>query len=218
MQQQTGNATQAIDAVALSAWVREFARLIAENRDHLNELDSANGDADHGSNLDRGMAAVLDTLDGEERALPAALLKDVGVTLVDEVGGSSGALYGTIFLRLSGAVGGAETVDDALLAQAFRAAADGVAYRGSVKTGDKTMYDALAPAVDALDNALRAGRSRRCAWEDAARAAEAGRDGTIQMQARKGKSSYVGEKSAGSQDPGATSLALLIRAAASKLD
>lgn len=209
---------EAIDTGDLVAWVREFGRLIADNRDHLNELDSANGDADHGSNLERGMTAIVERVTNEPHEGPAAFLKQVGVTLMSEVGGSSGVLYGTIFLRMSGAAGKeTQSMDDATLGHALRAAAEGVVERGRVQAGDKTLYDALAPAVDAFEVRMNAGESRSRALAAAVRAAEAGRDATTAMRARKGKSSYAGDKSAGSQDPGATSVALLITAAASVL-
>jgi dihydroxyacetone kinase-like protein len=206
-----------VDAAAVSAWVREFARLIAENKDHLTELDSAIGDADHGANMARGMAAVVAALDDEAPGTPAALLKRTGMTLVSKVGGASGPLYGTAFLRMSAAAGDADSLDAAGVAKVLRAALDGMVARGKPEAGDKTMYDALAPAVDALDTALGAGESLRDALRAAVRAAEEGRDATIPMIARKGRASYLGERSAGHQDPGATSVTMLVTAAATAL-
>jgi phosphoenolpyruvate---glycerone phosphotransferase subunit DhaL len=206
--------TDTVDTAALVVWVREFARLIAEHRQELTELDSAIGDADHGTNLDRGMTAVLAALDAESPADPAALLKRVGMTLVSSVGGASGPLYGTAFLRMGTAAGDAGTVD---FATVLRAALDGVVARGKAGPGDKTMVDALAPAVDALEAALAAGKPLSEAVTAAADAAERGRNATIPLIARKGRASYLGERSAGHQDPGATSVTLLLAAAATAL-
>ncbi|BFU46589.1 dihydroxyacetone kinase subunit DhaL [Krasilnikovia sp. MM14-A1004] len=206
-----------LDAAALAAWMREFARLIADNRELLTELDAAIGDADHGANLDRGMTAVLATLDAEPPGTPAALLKRTGMTLVSTVGGASGPLYGTAFLRMAAAAADAAALDPPGFAAALRAGLDGVVARGRAVAGDKTMYDALAPAVDALDAAVAAGQPLSDALPAALRAAERGRDATIAMVARKGRASYLGERSAGHQDPGATSVTLLVAAAASTL-
>jgi dihydroxyacetone kinase-like protein len=206
-----------VDASAVSGWVREFARLIAANKDELTQLDSAIGDADHGANMDRGMAAVVVALDAEAPGTPAALLKRTGMTLVSKVGGASGPLYGTAFLRMAAAAGDADSLDAQGFAKVLRAGLDGVVARGKAEAGDKTMYDALAPAVDALDTALAAGQSLHDALQTAVDAAEKGRDATIPMVARKGRASYLGERSAGHQDPGATSVTLLLTAAATAL-
>jgi dihydroxyacetone kinase-like protein len=209
--------TTTVDTAALTGWISEFARLIAAERDELTRLDSAIGDADHGSNMDRGMTAVLATLDAGDAGTPAALLKRTGMTLVSKVGGASGPLYGTAFLRMAAAVGDAGTVDPQGFATMLRAALDGVVARGKATAGDKTMYDALAPAVDALDDALAAGKPFAEALRAAVSAAEQGRDATTPMIARKGRASYLGERSAGHQDPGATSVTLLLTAAATVL-
>ena len=206
-----------MDAAALSAWLREFAALVAANKDLLTDLDSAIGDADHGTNMDRGMTAVLGALDGEAPGTPAALLKRTGMTLVSTVGGASGPLYGTAFLRMAAAAGDAAELDGQSLAKVLRAGLDGVVARGKAEPGDKTMIDALAPAVDALEAALAAGQPVGEALRAAVRAAEQGRDATIPMVARKGRASYLGERSAGHQDPGATSVTLLLTAAATAL-
>jgi dihydroxyacetone kinase-like protein len=206
-----------VDASAVSGWVREFARLIAANKDELTQLDSAIGDADHGANMDRGMAAVVVALDAEAPGTPAALLKRTGMTLVSKVGGASGPLYGTAFLRMAAAAGDADSLDAQGFAKVLRAGLDGVVARGKAEAGDKTMYDALAPAVDALDTALAAGQSLHDALQTAVDAAGKGRDATIPMVARKGRASYLGERSAGHQDPGATSVTLLLTAAATAL-
>jgi dihydroxyacetone kinase-like protein len=136
-----------IDAPAVADWVREFARTIITNKDALSELDSTGGDADHGANLERGMTAVLGMLDNSTvPAEPGALLKQVGMTIVSKVGGSSGALYGTIFLRMALSAGNAATLDKAALAKAFRAGLNGIVERGQVKAGDKTMYGPISPS------------------------------------------------------------------------
>jgi dihydroxyacetone kinase-like protein len=209
--------TGTVDGAALTAWVREFGRLVAAEKDRLTALDSAIGDADHGVNMDRGMTAVVDVLAGETAAGPADVLKRTGMTLVGKVGGASGPLYGTAFLRMATAAGGADVLDAQGFAKVLRAGLDGVVARGKAEAGDKTMYDALAPAVDALDGALAAGRPLGEALRAAVRAAEQGRDATIPMVARKGRASYLGERSAGHQDPGATSVTLLVTAAATAL-
>jgi dihydroxyacetone kinase-like protein len=206
----------AIDAAALARWIQAYAAAVAENEKELTRLDSAIGDADHGANMNRGFKAVLAKLDGAAPTAPAALLKLVGMTLVSTVGGASGPLYGTFFLRMAAAVGDAETLDQAAFAAALRAGVNGVVARGKAEADDKTMYDALAPAVDALDAAL-GGENTISALRAAADAAARGRDATTPMQARKGRASYLGERSVGHQDPGATSAALLLQAAADTL-
>jgi dihydroxyacetone kinase-like protein len=204
----------AVDVTALDRWIREFARVIAEHRDELTELDSAIGDADHGTNMDRGMSAAVAALEATPPADAAALLKTVAMTMISKVGGTSGPLYGTFFLRMSGALGDGSP---AAFAAAFRAGVDGVVARGKAEPGDKTMLDAFLPACDALDAALADGRSLGEALAAAAEAARTGRDATVPLVARKGRASYLGERSAGHQDPGATSTALLLDAAAGTL-
>jgi dihydroxyacetone kinase-like protein len=201
-----------ITTADLAGWLREFARQVHEERDHLTELDSAIGDADHGSNMDRGLAAAVAAVDAAAPATPGALLKKVGTTLVSTVGGASGPLYGTLFLRMGAALGDGDDVHPTQLATALRAGLDGVAARGKAELGDKTMLDALGPAVDALDAALADGRDLADALGTARSAAEQGRDGTIPLQARKGRASYLGERSIGHQDPGATSVELMVAA------
>ncbi|MGR6964602.1 dihydroxyacetone kinase subunit DhaL [Geodermatophilus sp. URMC 61] len=203
-----------VDAAALTAWVREFARLVHEQRDALTQLDAAIGDADHGANLDRGMTAAVAALEAQPGDDPAAVLKTVATTLIKTVGGASGPLYGTFFLRAAGALGGD---DGRALATAVRAGYDGVVARGKAERGDKTMLDALGPACDALDEALAAGKPVAEALGAAAQAAAAGRDATEPLVARKGRASYLGERSAGHVDPGAASAALLVQAAATAL-
>jgi phosphoenolpyruvate---glycerone phosphotransferase subunit DhaL len=203
-----------VDAAALTAWVREFARLVHEQRDALTQLDAAIGDADHGANMDRGMTAAVAALEARPADDAAAVLKAVATTLIKTVGGASGPLYGTFFLRAAGALDGG---DGAALAKAVRAGLDGVAARGKAEAGDKTMLDALIPACDALDEALAAGKPLGEALNAAAEAAARGRDATEPMVARKGRASYLGERSAGHVDPGAASATLLVEAAATAL-
>src|SRR6476619_7676724 len=138
----------------LDAWVRRFAALVSENRDHLTELDAAIGDADHGSNLDRGMKAAVAALDELGPTSAGPLFSKVGMTLVSTVGGASGPLFGTLFLRMGTSLGDIDAASPEQLAAALRAGLDGVVARGKAEPGDKTMYDALAPAVDALDAGL----------------------------------------------------------------
>jgi dihydroxyacetone kinase-like protein len=203
-----------VTVAQLDVWVRAFARLVADHKDELTELDSAIGDADHGINMDRGLQAVLDKLDATRPATADELGKTVGMALVSSVGGASGPLYGTFFLRLGAACGPVAELAADDLAKAFRAGVEGLVARGRPELGDKTMYDAMAPALDALDAAVGSGAGTGAAFTAAWRAALAGRDATIPLVARKGRASYLGERSAGHQDPGATSAALLFEAAA----
>lgn len=202
----------AVDAASLTGWVREFARQIAANARYLTDLDAAIGDADHGLNMDRGMHAVLARRD--HPADPAGVCKLVATALISSVGGAAGPLYGTFFLRMGAALGAAPSVDNQEFASSLRAGVEGVAQRGKAEPGDKTMLDALVPAVDALDAALAAGAELPEALRRAADAAAGGRDATLGMVARKGRASYLGERSAGHVDPGAASAAMLIAAAA----
>lgn len=201
----------------LTDWVRRFAVAVHEHRDELTRLDAAIGDADHGINLDRGMTAVVAALDAEPQPTAAALFKKVGMTLVSTVGGASGPLYGTFFLRVATASGEVTELDGPAFAKALRAGLEGVVARGKAEAGDKTMFDALAPAVDALDAALADGDPLGESLRTATAAAEAGRDATIPLVARKGRASYLGERSVGHQDPGATSVTMLVAAAADAL-
>jgi phosphoenolpyruvate---glycerone phosphotransferase subunit DhaL len=198
---------------ALDRWVRSFALLVAENKDTLTDLDAAIGDGDHGTNMDRGMRAVVVALDETTPVTASALLNKVGMTLVSTVGGASGPLFGTFFLRVGASFGDTAEISLAQLAAALRAGLEGIVARGKAEAGDKTMYDALAPAVDALDGAVSEGMDKADALKLALVAAENGRDATTPMLARKGRASYLGERSVGHQDPGATTIALLMAAA-----
>src|SRR6188768_1997578 len=154
-----GNMTtsQSVTTAVFERWVRTFAQLVADNRDHLTELDAAIGDADHGSNMDRGMKAAVAALDASPPATAGALFSKVGMTLVSTVGGASGPLFGTLFLRIGSSLGDASSTSPKEVAVALRAGLGGVVDRGKAAPGDKTMYDALAPAVEALDAALADG-------------------------------------------------------------
>jgi dihydroxyacetone kinase-like protein len=203
-----------VELARLTEWIREFARVIGKNKQYLTELDAAIGDADHGINMDRGMTAVVAALDEAPPADLGALCKQVGMTLVKSVGGTSGPLYGTFFLRMATALGSGDGALAAGFAKALRAGVEGIVQRGRAEAGDKTMLDALAPALDALDAALASGSTIAGSLRDATVAAERGRDATEAMVARKGRASYLGQRSVGHRDPGATSAAMLIAAAA----
>jgi dihydroxyacetone kinase-like protein len=207
----------AVDIAALGRWIRSFAQRVNEQKDLLTDLDAAIGDADHGANMDRGLTAVVAALERGSPASAAAVLKSAGMTMVSTVGGASGPLYGTLFLRMATAAGEVDALDPPAFAKALRAGLEGVVARGKPVAGDKTMFDALAPACDALDASLAGGASLAEALRAASAAADAGRDATIPMLARKGRASYLGERSIGHQDPGATSVALLVGAAAATL-
>ncbi len=194
--------------------IRTFAATIAENKEYLTELDSAIGDADHGINMDRGFQAVLVKLDALPPGDVGSLFKAVGMTLVSTVGGAGGPLYGTLFLQLGTATAGKAEIDAQDWAAALAAAVQGVQARGKAELEDKTMVDALAPARDAFTEALEDGASFADALRRSAAAGEDGMKGTIPLVARKGRASYLGERSAGHQDPGATSSFLLLKTVA----
>ncbi len=199
---------------AVLDWLRAFAELIAQNAEYLTQLDAAIGDADHGANMNRGMHAVLTKLPGVADKDIGTILKTVGMTLVSTVGGASGPLYGTFFLQMAGPTANKTELALADWAAALEASVNGVKARGKAEPGDKTMLDALIPALDALKQTAASGASQDEALRQSAQAAAQGRDDTIPLVARKGRASYLGERSAGHQDPGATSAHLLIQAAA----
>ncbi len=207
------NMDETVATAALDRWIRSFALLVAENKDLLTDLDAAIGDGDHGANMDRGMRAVLVALDDTPPVTASALFNKVGMTLVSTVGGASGPLFGTFFLRAGASFGDTAEISLAQLAAALRAGLEGIVARGKAEAGDKTMYDALAPAVHALDSAVSESLDKADALKLALVAAENGRDATTPMLARKGRASYLGERSVGHQDPGATTVALLMAAA-----
>lgn len=209
--------TNCVTVAALDAWLRAFARLVAEHEDELSRLDAAIGDADHGTNMNRGLTATTAALDelaaGESPPAAGPLLTKVGMTLISTVGGASGPLFGTFFLRMGTALGDQKTPAVQTLAAALRAGLAGVVQRGKAEAGDKTMYDALAPAVEALEAALTAGEPLAGALAVASKAADDGCAATIPLVARKGRASYLGERSVGHQDPGATTVSLFFHAA-----
>ncbi|WP_298820690.1 dihydroxyacetone kinase subunit DhaL [Chloroflexus sp.] len=190
------------------------AKLIHAHRDELTALDAAIGDADHGANLDRGLAAVLARLPAVADKDIGTVLKTTGMTIVSTVGGASGPLYGTAFVRAGMALADRHELGAEDVALALEAALDGIVARGKAQRGEKTMVDALAPAIDALRAALAAGQPLDHALQVAAAAAQDGALATIPMLAMKGRASYLGERSIGHQDPGATSTAYILRALA----
>jgi len=198
------------------AWVRATAAVVEEHAAELTKLDSAIGDGDHGTNMNRGFKAAVQRLDGLEGDQDfGGVLKAVGMALIGKVGGASGPLYGSLFLGMGkelGDTGAAENqVEDERLAAALRAGYDSVVARGKAQLEDKTMLDAWHPALEALDAALAEGRELGPALDEAAAAAEAGMKATIPMIARKGRASYLGERSRDHQDPGATSTHLILQ-------
>ncbi len=198
-------------------WIRNSAAIIAENENYLTQLDAAIGDADHGANMKRGFQAVMSKLPGVLDKDIGTIFKTVGMTLVSTVGGASGPLYGTFFLNMGGSAAGKSELSAADWVGALQAGIDGVILRGKANPGDKTMVDALRPALEACKTALGNGSSLAEALNAAAAAGEQGMRATIPLVARKGRASYLGERSAGHQDPGATSSYLLLRAAARTL-
>ena len=199
----------ALSLEQLRGWVEAFAASVAAHREELTDLDAAIGDADHGSNMDRGMRAVGEAVEAKAPADAATLFTVVGMTLVSKVGGASGPLFGTFFMRFGQALKGVDEVDLTALTAALDAGVEGVLTRGKAEAGDKTMYDALAPAAAALHESS----DLAAAIPAAASAARAGAEATVPMQARKGRASYLGERAKGHRDPGAASAVLLVRAA-----
>ena len=199
---------------AVLEWIKTYAAVIAENKDYLVQLDSAIGDGDHGANMDRGFQAVLSKLPGVADKDIGTILKLVGMTLVSTVGGAGGPLYGTFFMQMGTAAAGKMEMTLADWVAAMDAGVNGVMMRGKAVLGDKTMVDALTPALDVLKQSQTNGDSLIDALYRSASAAEKGMQDTIPLVARKGRASYLGERSAGHQDPGATSSHLLLKAAA----
>ena len=205
MTAEVGAARHSLSVADLATWVRRSAALIAEHAEELTDLDAAIGDADHGTNMKRGLAAAAEAVQAGSFASADTLLKKVGTTLVSTVGGASGPLYGTFFLRAGGAVAGLEVLDAQALASALEAGVGGLAARGRATTGEKTMLDAWSPALEAL-------RAQPDDLAAAVRAAAEGREATKPMVATKGRASYLGERSVGHIDPGAASTVLLLTA------
>ena len=194
-------------------WFEGSAVALHEQRDYLTQLDAAIGDADHGTNMDRGFASVVAKLEELDGATPPGkTLVLAGSTLVSTVGGASGPLWGTALRRAGRSMGDGETFDGAALALAFEAALEGVVELGAAQPGDKTMVDALEPAVRVLRERVDGGSTVEHAVTAAREAAEEGMQATVPLQASKGRASYLGERSIGHQDPGATSTVFILRA------
>ena len=192
-------------------WLETLALVLAENKDYLTELDAAIGDADHGVNMNRGFQKVLAQLPTVADKDIGRILKAVSMTLISSIGGASGPLYGTLFLRASAAVADKEDLTGEDVAALLKAGLEGVVHRGKANLGDKTMVDTLIPAVEALETAIAAALPLPDALQQAVTAAEAGMKSTIPLVAQKGRASYLGERSIGHQDPGATSAYLLLK-------
>ncbi len=192
-------------------WLQAVAVVLEQNKDYLTELDAAIGDADHGINMNRGFQKVISQLPSVADKDIGSILKTVSMTLISSVGGASGPLYGTMFLRASTAVAGKLELSDEDLVALLQAAVDGIIQRGKANLGDKTMLDALSPASDAFKQALANNASTQEALQQAVAAAEEGMKNTIPLVAKKGRASYLGDRSSGHQDPGATSAYLILK-------
>jgi dihydroxyacetone kinase-like protein len=208
-----GRLTVAITRDTTVAWMRHFATQMSEHRQELVRLDTAIGDGDHGTNMDRGMGKAIEKLDAADQADVGAVLKTVAMALVSSVGGAAGPLYGTLLLQMGNALAGQEEVDLATFAAAWRRGLEGVQARGKAEPEDKTMVDALLPAIEALEAASDLDQG----LADAVEGAQRGLQATIPLVARKGRASYLGERSADHQDPGATSTYYLFQSAAETL-
>jgi dihydroxyacetone kinase-like protein len=198
-------------AAQARSWVSSTASVIEDQAAALTKLDSAIGDGDHGTNMNRGFKAAVQRLESVEDEDFAGVFKAVGMALIGKVGGASGPLYGSLYLGMAKELGDATEVEDERLAAALRAGYDSVVARGKAQLEDKTMLDAWHPALEALDAALAGGKELGPALDEAAAAAEAGMKATIPMVARKGRASYLGERSRDHQDPGATSTHLILQ-------
>jgi phosphoenolpyruvate---glycerone phosphotransferase subunit DhaL len=194
-------------------WMSRFAGSMGDHRAELVALDTAIGDGDHGTNMDRGMRKAIEKLEAQEQPDAGAVLKTVAMALVSSVGGAAGPLYGTLFLQMGTALAGKDEIDLETYAAAWRKGIEGVQARGKAELGDKTMLDALVPGIEALERASDLDTGLR----EAANAAESGMRETIPLLARKGRASYLGERSQGHQDPGATSTYYLYQTAAEAL-
>lgn len=203
----------AIDRDDTLQWMTRFAGEMSEHRQELVRLDTAIGDGDHGTNMNRGMQKALEKLQASEQADPGAVLKTVAMALISSVGGAAGPLYGTLFLQMGTAMAGQAEVDLPGFAAAWRKGLEGVQSRGKAQPGDKTMVDALLPAIEAMEQAS----DLDGALAAAVQGAEQGMNATTPLVARRGRASYLGERSAGHQDPGATSTYYLFKSAAEAL-
>ncbi len=195
-------------------WLNACASVLAENRDYLTQLDAAIGDADHGANMDRGFKAIIKKMPEMSQMDIGTLLKTCGMTLLSTVGGAGGPLYGTFFIQAGTSIGDKMELEREGWDNALSSAVNGVIKRGKAEPGDKTMVDALSPAFKAFHQAASDNQSFGKALQLSAAAARQGMEDTIPMIARKGRASYLGERSAGHQDPGATSSYLILKAAA----
>ena len=196
----------------LIAWLEKLSGVMKDNRDLLTELDAAIGDADHGINMDRGFGKVLEKLPTVKEKDVGTILKTVGMTLMSSVGGASGPLYGTFYMKAGMALAGKEEIDALGLVCFLEAGVEGILQRGRAERSDKTMYDVWAPVLDEVRTAIDGGASVKDALARAVKAAEKGVEDTVPLQARKGRASYLGERSIGHRDPGAVSSYLMIRA------
>jgi dihydroxyacetone kinase-like protein len=208
----------AITAAVFAGWLNRAGGELEANKDYLTRLDAAIGDADHGINMVRGFKKILEGLPAVEDRDIGGLLKSAGMALISNVGGAAGPLYGTFFLRAGASVEGQREIEGGDLARLLREGVRGVAERGKSAPGAKTMLDALTPAVDAFEAALNSGAGVAQAMCTCVAAAEKGMHDTIPLVATKGRASYLGERSAGHQDPGATSSWLILRALADALE
>jgi phosphoenolpyruvate---glycerone phosphotransferase subunit DhaL len=206
-----------ITLAQIVSWIERYAGHIAEQKDYLTQLDAAIGDADHGANMDRGFKAVLAKKADQPPTDIGAFLKLVSMTLISKVGGASGPLYGTFFLQASSMATGKTELTPSEFAAVLEKGLAGIVLRGKAAIGDKTMVDALQPAIKAYKRAVDAGEPLKVAFAAAVAAGEEGLKSTIPLVARKGRASYLGERSAGHADPGATSTVLLVRSAAESL-
>ncbi|ABB37980.1 dihydroxyacetone kinase, L subunit [Oleidesulfovibrio alaskensis G20] len=193
-------------------WLKALAAEYKAQKEYLTGLDAAIGDADHGINMDRGFGKVLEKLPSMEAKDIGAILKDTGMTLLSSVGGASGPLYGTFFMKAGMALAGAETLDEAAMQKLLESGVEGIVSRGRPVEGDKTMYDIWKPALDAYTQAVQAGAALDAALDAAVAAAEKGLEATVPMQARKGRASYLGERSIGHKDPGGASSCMMLGA------
>ena len=201
-----------IDGELILQWLQALAGVLEQNRQYLTDLDAETGDADHGANMDRGFKKVAGLLPGMKGKDIGSILKSTGMALISSVGGAGGPLYGTFFLRAAAAADGKQTLSDQDLAALLAAGLEGVVQRGKAQVGDKTMVDALMPAVQAFEEAVGDGNDTAAALAACVSAAEAGMRSTIPLLARKGRASYLGKRSIGHQDPGATSSYLMLKA------
>jgi dihydroxyacetone kinase-like protein len=202
-----------LDAATARRWVQEIARVLGDQRQYLTDLDAAIGDADHGVNMDRGFRAAMARVDGlPDDAAPGAILTAVGAAVMSSVGGASGPLWGMAFRRAGQQAGSASEIDGTTLVLALDRMIQAMRGLGKAEVGDKTMLDALVPSAAALRASVDDGAGLAEALTAAREAAEAGAQATIPLQARKGRASYLGERSIGHQDPGATSVVYILRA------